>query len=55
MTKLLTNCGLTECFFENYMVLNQKKCRYMCIGRNTENDSFDSDNLLLKIAKKKLY
>ena len=28
--------ALTEWFFEDYMVLNQTKCNYMCIGRNTE-------------------
>ena len=25
--------ALTKWFFENYMVLNQKKCHYMCIGK----------------------
>ena len=38
-------------FFENYMVLNQNKCNYMCIGKNTENAKFEFDNLLLKNSK----
>ena len=38
--------ALTEWFFENCMVLNQKKCNYTCIGRNSENDKFEFDNLL---------
>ena len=35
---------LTVRFFENYMVLNQKKCHYMCIDRNTENGKFEFDD-----------
>ena len=46
--------ALTEWFFKNYMVLNQKKCRYMCIGRNTENDKFKFDNLLLENSKEEV-
>ena len=47
--------ALTECLFKNYMVLIQKKCNFMCIGRNTKNDKFEFDNLLLENSKKKLY
>ena len=39
---------LTEWFFENYMVINQKKVPYMCIGRNSENDKLEFDNLFLE-------
>ena len=46
--------ALTEWFFKNYMVLNQKKCHYMCIGRNTENDKFEFDNLLLENSKEEV-
>ena len=45
---------LTARFFENYMVLNQKKYRYMCIGRNTENDKFEFNNLLLENSKEEV-
>ena len=40
--------------FENCMVLNQKKCYYMRIGRNTENDKFEFDNLLLENSKEEV-
>ena len=33
------------------MVLNQQKCHYMCIGRNTKNNKFEFDNLLLENSK----
>ena len=46
--------ALTEWFFKNYMVLNQKKCHYRCIGRNTENDKFEFDNLLLENSKEEV-
>ena len=39
--------ALTERFFESSMVLNQKKCYYMCIGGKTEKGNFEFDNLLL--------
>ena len=31
---------VTEWFFENYMVLNAGKCHFMCLGKNTENETF---------------
>ena len=40
--------------FQNYMVLNQKKCHYMCIGRDTKNDKFELDNLLLENSKEEV-
>ena len=46
--------ALTEWFIDNCMVLNQKKCHYMCIGRNTENDKFEFDNLLLENSKEEV-
>ena len=46
--------ALTESFFENYMVLNQKKCHFICIGSNTENDKFEFDNLLLENSKEEV-
>ena len=27
-------------FYENYMVLNAGKCHFMCLGNNTENETF---------------
>ena len=46
--------ALPEWFFKNYMVLKQKKCHYMCIGRNNENDKFESDNLILENSKEEV-
>ena len=46
--------ALTEWFFKNYMVLKQKKCHYMCIGRNNKNDKFESDNLILENSKEEV-
>ena len=43
--------ALTERFFENYMVLNQRNCHYVCIGRNTKSNKFEFDNLLLENSK----
>ena len=31
---------VTEWFFENYMVQNTGKCHFMCLGKNTENETF---------------
>ena len=31
---------VTEWFFENFMVLNAGKCHFMCLGKNTENETF---------------
>ena len=45
--------ALTEWFFENYMVLN-RKCHYICISRNMENDKFEFDNLLLETSKEEI-
>ena len=46
--------ALTEWFFENYMVLNQTKCHYLSIGRNTEDNKFEFDNLLLENSKEEV-
>ena len=43
--------ALAEWFFENYMILKQKQCHYMCIDWNTENDKFEFDNLLLENSR----
>ena len=46
--------ALTEWFSKNDMVLNKKKCHYVSIGRNTENDEFEFDNLLLENSKEEV-
>ena len=32
--------AITNRFFENYLILNSKKCHYMCIGKNRADDTF---------------
>ena len=36
--------------FQKLHGINQQKCHYMCIGRNTENDELEFDNLLLEVV-----
>ena len=31
---------VTKWFYENYMALNRSKCNFMCLGRNTEKETF---------------
>ena len=45
---------LSEWFFENYMVLNQKKYYYICTGRYTENGKFEFDHLCLANSKEEV-
>ena len=33
-------------FHENFMVLNAKKCHYMCFGTSSENDDFILDGII---------
>ena len=34
-------------FEENYVVLNADKCHFLCLGENTENETFIFDNFFL--------
>ena len=38
-------------FYENYMVLNSRKCHFMCLGQNTVNEIFVYDNTEMKNSK----
>ena len=40
-----------QCFYENYMVLNAGKCHFMCLGKNTENETFLFHNILMENSK----
>ena len=40
-------------FYKNYMVLNAKKCHFMCFRKSTENETFLFHNILMEIAKSK--
>ena len=39
---------VTEWFYDNYKVLNPKKCHYICLGKNSNNDMFWFHNLCLE-------
>ena len=39
-------------FYENYMVLNAGKCHFICLGNNTENETFLFHNILMKNSKR---
>ena len=38
-------------FYENYIVLNASKCHFMCLGNNTENETFLFHNILMRNSK----
>ena len=42
---------VTEWFFENYMVLNAGKCHFMCLGKNTENETFIFNDTIMNNSK----
>ena len=42
---------VTEWFFENYMVLNAGKCHFMCLGKNTENETFTFKDTIMSNSK----
>ena len=42
---------VTEWFFENYMVLNAGKCHFMCLGKNTENETFTFKDTIMNNSK----
>ena len=46
---------VTNWFHENFMVLNSKKCHFMCIGRDGENETFTLKMYVIKAAMKKLF
>ena len=42
---------VTKWFYENYMVFNSGKCHFMCLGQDTVNETFVSDNIEMKNNK----
>ena len=40
-----------QCFYENYMVLNAENCHSMCLGDNTEDETFLFHNILMANSK----
>ena len=48
--KHILHCDLKKLklFYENYLVLNQSKCYFMCLERNTENKTFVFASKIMK-------
>ena len=44
---------VSEWFEENYMVLNADKCHFMCLGKDTENETFIFNNFILNPVMKR--
>ena len=42
---------VTEWLFENCMVLNIGKCHFMCLGKNTENETFIFKDTIMNNSK----
>ena len=42
---------VTEWFYENHMVLNAGKCHFMCLGKNTENETLVFNNTTMENSK----
>ena len=45
---------VSNSFYENFMVLNSKKCYFMCIGRVVENETFASKCICYKNSKEEV-
>ena len=39
---------VTKWFYENNVVLNSGKCHFMCLGKNTENETYFFNNAEMK-------
>ena len=39
---------VTKWFYEDYLVLNSGKCYFMCLGKNTENETYFFNNTKMK-------
>ena len=49
------NCDfekVTKWFYQNYLVLNQGKCHFMHLGRNTKNKTFVFKNKIMRNSVK---
>ena len=42
---------VSDWFYENYMVLNADKCHFMCLGKNTEEETFTFNEIVMKNSK----
>ena len=42
---------VTKWFYENHMALNARKCHFMCLGKDTGNETFNFKGLVMKSRK----
>ena len=45
---------VTNWFYENFMVLNSKKCYFVCTGRDKENETFTFKDVCYKNSKEEV-
>ena len=45
---------VTNWFYENFMVLNSKKCHFMCIGKDEKNETFTFKDVSYKSSKEEV-
>ena len=43
--------AVTKWFYENHMALNARKCHFMCLGKDTRNETFIFKGLVTKNCK----
>ena len=43
--------AVTKWFYKNHMALNAGKCHFMCLGKDTENETFNFKGLVMKNRK----
>ena len=45
--------AVTKWFYENHMALNAGKCHFMCLGKDTGNETFIFKVLVMKNSKER--
>ena len=45
---------VTNWFYENFMALNSKKCHFMCVGKDAENETFTFKDACYKSSKEEV-
>ena len=43
--------AVTKWFYENHMALNVGKCHFICLGKDTGNETFNFKGLVMKNSK----
>ena len=45
---------VTNSFYKNFMILNSKKCHFMCIGKDGENETFTFTDVCYESSKEEV-